>query len=98
MNVIWFLIFIFHFQVDREKCIKMALTHDLCEAIAGDVTPLCGVSSEEKHEQERLAMIVGTTLVSSERLKSLVSNEELSLHSFRVKIWSTLVSSVFLGN
>jgi putative hydrolase of HD superfamily len=34
----------------------MALTHDLCEALAGDVTPLCNVTAEEKHQREDEAM------------------------------------------
>ena len=42
--------------IDRERCIRMALTHDLCEAIAGDFTPECPISKEEKHKLEREAM------------------------------------------
>jgi putative hydrolase of HD superfamily len=43
-------------RIDRDKCIRMALTHDLCEAIAGDFTPSCPISKEEKHNLEREAM------------------------------------------
>ncbi|KAI8847578.1 hypothetical protein BC829DRAFT_396192 [Chytridium lagenaria] len=28
-------------KVDKEKCIKMAIVHDLAEAIVGDITPHC---------------------------------------------------------
>ena len=38
--------------VDRTRCILMALAHDIAEAIAGDITPNCGVSKEEKHRLE----------------------------------------------
>lgn len=30
----------------------MALVHDLAESIVGDITPLCGVSKEEKIQRE----------------------------------------------
>ncbi len=43
-------------RVDRDRCIRMALTHDVCEAIAGDFTPECSITKEEKHIKEREAM------------------------------------------
>ncbi|PFH33901.1 hypothetical protein BESB_070530 [Besnoitia besnoiti] len=43
-------------KLDRNKCIKMALVHDLAEALAGDITPHCGVSAEEKRKREREAL------------------------------------------
>jgi putative hydrolase of HD superfamily len=42
--------------LDRERCIKMALTHDVCECIAGDFTPDCPITKEEKHRLEYEAM------------------------------------------
>ena len=42
---------------DKFKCIKMALTHDVCECLAGDYTPFCGISKEEKSRLERQALI-----------------------------------------
>ncbi|XP_076359876.1 5'-deoxynucleotidase HDDC2 isoform X5 [Tachypleus tridentatus] len=42
--------------VFRSRCIKMALVHDMAECIVGDITPWCGISKEEKHQQERDAM------------------------------------------
>ncbi|CAO3685147.1 unnamed protein product [Umbelopsis vinacea] len=42
--------------LDREKCIKMAIVHDLAEAVVGDITPHAGVSKEEKYRQERNAI------------------------------------------
>ncbi|KAJ1959974.1 hypothetical protein GGI12_004057 [Dipsacomyces acuminosporus] len=38
--------------LDRSKCIKMALVHDLAEALVGDITPYDGVSKEKKREME----------------------------------------------
>ncbi len=44
-------------QIHKEKVMKMALTHDLCEAIAGDVTPFCKKEMVlNKQNSERLAM------------------------------------------
>jgi putative hydrolase of HD superfamily len=40
--------------IDYSKCIKMALVHDLAEAIVGDITPYCGISSSEKQEREKV--------------------------------------------
>ncbi|XP_044463384.1 5'-deoxynucleotidase HDDC2-like [Mangifera indica] len=42
--------------VDRDKCIKMAIVHDIAEAIVGDITPLDGISKAEKSRQEREAL------------------------------------------
>ncbi|XP_049528592.1 5'-deoxynucleotidase HDDC2 isoform X2 [Dermacentor silvarum] len=38
--------------VDKDKCIRMALVHDMGECIVGDITPTCGVSKEEKYRRE----------------------------------------------
>ncbi|CAF9938705.1 MAG: HD domain-containing protein 2 [Heterodermia speciosa] len=43
-------------DVDKEKCIRMAAYHDMGEAIIGDITPSDGVSKEDKHLRERLAI------------------------------------------
>lgn len=40
--------------VDRVRCMKMALVHDLAESIVGDITPSCGVSTDEKHRREEV--------------------------------------------
>jgi putative hydrolase of HD superfamily len=38
--------------VDAGRCTRMALVHDVAEAIVGDITPHCNVSDEEKHQLE----------------------------------------------
>ena len=44
-------------NIDGEKLLRMALTHDLCESIAGDVTPFCDAGAiASKHEKEKAAM------------------------------------------
>lgn len=42
--------------LDRERCVAMALVHDLGESIVGDITPYDGVAPEEKRRREREAM------------------------------------------
>jgi len=45
---------------DSNRCIKIALVHDLAEATVGDITPHCGVSDVDKHQRE-LQAITGMT-------------------------------------
>ena len=43
--------------LDKDKCVQMALIHDLAESVAGDITPHDDVSDEEKHELEKKAIV-----------------------------------------
>jgi putative hydrolase of HD superfamily len=49
---------IFHpSQINGSKLLKMALTHDLCESIAGDITPFCDAGAvASKYDKEKAAM------------------------------------------
>lgn len=38
------------------RCVKLALVHDVAEAIVGDITPTCGVSDGEKFRLEAAAV------------------------------------------
>ncbi|KAI3775337.1 hypothetical protein L1987_49909 [Smallanthus sonchifolius] len=42
--------------VNRDKCIKMAIVHDIAEAIVGDITPSDGVPKVEKNRREKEAI------------------------------------------
>ncbi|KAG0237161.1 HD domain-containing protein 2 [Actinomortierella wolfii] len=42
--------------VDKMRCIKMAMVHDLAESLVGDITPYDGVTEEDKHTREKNAM------------------------------------------
>ncbi|WOH13404.1 hypothetical protein DCAR_0832914 [Daucus carota subsp. sativus] len=42
--------------VNRERCIKLALVHDIAEAIVGDITPSDGVPKVEKSRMEQAAL------------------------------------------
>jgi len=41
---------------NRDRAIKIALVHDLAEALVGDITPFDGIKKEEKHKLEEQAM------------------------------------------
>lgn len=44
-------------KINGSKLLKMALTHDLCESIAGDITPFCDAGAvASKYEKEKAAM------------------------------------------
>ncbi|KAH9383325.1 hypothetical protein HPB48_024445 [Haemaphysalis longicornis] len=51
--------------IDKDKCIRMALVHDMGECIVGDITPQCGVSKEHKLKLETEAMASLGKLVDS---------------------------------
>ncbi|XP_076909827.1 uncharacterized protein LOC143567241 isoform X2 [Bidens hawaiensis] len=42
--------------VNRDRCIKMAIVHDIAEAIVGDITPSDGVPKAEKSRLEKEAI------------------------------------------
>ncbi|KAI8332294.1 HD domain-containing protein [Chlamydoabsidia padenii] len=44
-------------SLQRDRCIKMAIVHDLAEAVVGDITPHAGVSKEDKFTMEKNAML-----------------------------------------
>ncbi|KAL7748462.1 hypothetical protein RI367_006157 [Sorochytrium milnesiophthora] len=56
-------------SVDKNRAIKMAIVHDLAEAIAGDITPYDGVSKEDKFQLEKDGM---------DRLCGLVGNDSIA--------------------
>lgn len=39
-------------DVDTNKCVKIAIVHDIAESLVGDITPFDGVTKEEKHRRE----------------------------------------------
>ncbi|CAA2991795.1 Hypothetical predicted protein [Olea europaea subsp. europaea] len=43
-------------EINRDKCIKMAIVHDIAEAIVGDITPDDGIPKHEKNRREREAL------------------------------------------
>ncbi|XP_055491652.1 HD domain-containing protein 2 [Leucoraja erinacea] len=53
-------------QLSKERCIKLALVHDMAECIVGDIAPKDNISKEEKHRREEEAMKYLTGLLSNE--------------------------------
>ncbi|XP_008311077.1 5'-deoxynucleotidase HDDC2 [Cynoglossus semilaevis] len=43
-------------NVDKDRCLKLALVHDMAECIVGDIAPADNISKEEKHRREEEAM------------------------------------------
>uniref|UniRef100_A0A7S2UDT9 HD domain-containing protein n=1 Tax=Attheya septentrionalis TaxID=420275 RepID=A0A7S2UDT9_9STRA len=44
-------------RVDQTRLLRMTVTHDLCESLAGDITPFCDPAVvASKYEKEKLAM------------------------------------------
>lgn len=43
-------------DLDSAQCIKLALVHDMAEAVVGDITPFDPVTKEEKHLREYMTM------------------------------------------
>ncbi|SCW00524.1 LAFE_0C06084g1_1 [Lachancea fermentati] len=39
-------------KVNRDKCVRIALVHDIAESLVGDITPFDPVTKEEKHQRE----------------------------------------------
>jgi putative hydrolases of HD superfamily len=62
-------------ELDSTKCIKMALVHDLAEALVGDITPHCGISKAEKAQREMHAM----TAICDTLRPSPIADEILAL-------------------
>ncbi|XP_060771812.1 HD domain-containing protein 2 [Neoarius graeffei] len=58
-------------SINREKCMKMALVHDLAECIVGDIAPADNISKTEKHRREKEAMIHITGLLDEDLRKEL---------------------------
>uniref|UniRef100_A0A1A8F8U9 5'-deoxynucleotidase HDDC2 n=1 Tax=Nothobranchius korthausae TaxID=1143690 RepID=A0A1A8F8U9_9TELE len=50
-------------SVNKDRCIKLALVHDMAECIVGDIAPSDNVSKEEKHRREKEAMEHLTSLL-----------------------------------
>ncbi|KAJ1841139.1 hypothetical protein IWW55_004243 [Coemansia sp. RSA 2706] len=59
-------------SLDRTRCIKMAIVHDLAEALVGDITPFDGVSKADKFKLEKQGMHdIVTTLGNSRAAREI---------------------------
>ncbi|XP_070533361.1 5'-deoxynucleotidase HDDC2-like [Ptychodera flava] len=64
MSIMTFLLETDKDGINKERCMKLALVHDMAECIVGDIAPADGISKDEKHRREKEAM---------ERLSGLVT-------------------------
>jgi putative hydrolase of HD superfamily len=67
--------------LNTDRCIKLALIHDLAEAQVGDITPHCGVSDQEKYDlelrtMESISKMLGPTMGGEEILALWKEYEE----------------------
>ncbi|CAH1164220.1 unnamed protein product [Phaedon cochleariae] len=60
-------------QLDRFKCLQLALVHDLAESIVGDIIPADNIPEDKKHQMEDEAMKELTSYLGSE-VGSLIYN------------------------
>ncbi|XP_020646398.2 5'-deoxynucleotidase HDDC2 [Pogona vitticeps] len=57
--------------LNKDKCIRLALVHDMAECIVGDIAPADNISKEEKHRREEEAMKHLTKLLSEDLRKEI---------------------------
>ncbi|KAL0481850.1 5'-deoxynucleotidase [Acrasis kona] len=75
--------------VDRERCIKMCLVHDIAESIVGDITPHAGVSDEDKYNQEKSAMEKFKALLLKDIDQNSEENKEFVQHVEElIQLWN----------
>ncbi|CAH2249777.1 HD domain-containing 2 [Pelobates cultripes] len=58
-------------KLNKDRCIRLALVHDMAECIVGDIAPADNISKEEKHRQEKEAMKHLTQLLPEEMKKEV---------------------------
>uniref|UniRef100_A0A8C3BFT9 5'-deoxynucleotidase HDDC2 n=1 Tax=Cairina moschata TaxID=8855 RepID=A0A8C3BFT9_CAIMO len=58
-------------NLNKDRCIRLALVHDMAECIVGDIAPADNISKEEKHRREEAAMKRLTQLLSEDLKKEI---------------------------
>ncbi|XP_064196184.1 HD domain-containing protein 2 isoform X2 [Anguilla rostrata] len=58
-------------NVNRDRCMKLALVHDMAECIVGDIAPADNISKTEKHRREEEAMKHLTGLLQEDLRKEI---------------------------
>ncbi|XP_059837484.1 HD domain-containing protein 2 [Hypanus sabinus] len=59
-------------NLNKERCIKLALVHDMAECIVGDIAPADNISKEEKYRREEEAMKCLTALLNNDASKEIL--------------------------
>ncbi|XP_003479773.1 5'-deoxynucleotidase HDDC2 isoform X1 [Cavia porcellus] len=58
-------------HLNKDRCIRLALVHDMAECIVGDIAPADNIPKEEKHRQEEEAMRQITQLLPEDLSREL---------------------------
>uniref|UniRef100_A0A8B9XBT3 5'-deoxynucleotidase HDDC2 n=1 Tax=Bos mutus grunniens TaxID=30521 RepID=A0A8B9XBT3_BOSMU len=58
-------------HLNKDRCVRLALVHDMAECIVGDIAPADNVPREEKHRREEEAMKQLTQLLPEDLQKEL---------------------------
>uniref|UniRef100_A0A8C3M3N2 5'-deoxynucleotidase HDDC2 n=1 Tax=Geospiza parvula TaxID=87175 RepID=A0A8C3M3N2_GEOPR len=58
-------------NLNKDRCIRLALVHDMAECIVGDIAPADNIPKEEKHRREETAMQQLTHLLSEDLRKEI---------------------------
>uniref|UniRef100_A0ABK0LXT8 5'-deoxynucleotidase HDDC2 n=1 Tax=Rattus norvegicus TaxID=10116 RepID=A0ABK0LXT8_RAT len=58
-------------RLNKDRCIRLALVHDMAECIVGDIAPADNIPKEEKHRREEEAMKEITQLLPEDLRKEL---------------------------
>lgn len=67
-----------------DRCMQMALIHDMAECIVGDLTPYCGVSPSEKHQREDDAMTLLSKLVPQPQGQNMLNLFKVCLFTLSI--------------
>ncbi|XP_072499322.1 5'-deoxynucleotidase HDDC2 [Notamacropus eugenii] len=58
-------------HLNKDRCVRLALVHDMAECIVGDIAPADNIPKEEKHRREKEAMKRLTQLLSEDVRKEI---------------------------
>uniref|UniRef100_V9LD78 5'-deoxynucleotidase HDDC2 n=1 Tax=Callorhinchus milii TaxID=7868 RepID=V9LD78_CALMI len=58
-------------KINKDRCVRLALVHDMAECIVGDIAPADNISKEEKHRREKEAMEHLTGLLNEDVEKEI---------------------------
>ncbi|XP_078011291.1 5'-deoxynucleotidase HDDC2 isoform X2 [Phascolarctos cinereus] len=58
-------------HLNKDRCVRLALVHDMAECIVGDIAPSDNIPKEEKHRREKEAMKRLTQLLSEDVKKEI---------------------------
>ncbi|XP_027998645.1 5'-deoxynucleotidase HDDC2 isoform X1 [Eptesicus fuscus] len=58
-------------RLNKDRCVRLALVHDMAECIVGDIAPADNIPKEEKHRREEEAMKQLTQLLPKDLGKEL---------------------------